>query len=113
MFVVEGFTDTAALTAAGLSAVGRPSNVGGAKYLGVLLADWPAGRPIILVIENDLKKSGIWPGRDGTVHVAGELSRILNRPVRCVAVPDSAKDVREWLTRTNLRARRGGSAVQF
>ncbi|MBM3978693.1 MAG: hypothetical protein FJ304_00120 [Planctomycetes bacterium] len=98
VFPVEGPTDTAALTAAGLAAVGRPSNSGGAALLAELFRDLDAGREIIIVGENDRKDSGEWPGRTGAISVATALAKALRRPVRWALPPESAKDVRDWLT---------------
>ena len=39
LFLVEGFTNTAAMTACGLPCVGRPNNLAGVSYLAELLAD--------------------------------------------------------------------------
>lgn len=59
MLLVEGASDSLALQAAGLAAVGRPDAAGGAGFLAALLAD----RPVIMVGENDLKPDGRQPGR--------------------------------------------------
>ena len=64
VFLPEGPSDVLAL-AAGLAAVGRPSNMGGVEGLAGLLCGLPAGRPIVALGENDAKQSGEWPGRDG------------------------------------------------
>ena len=97
-FVVEGPTDAAALTAAGLCAVGRPSNAGGVKLLADLFRDLDAGREIVVVGENDRKPAGAWPGRAGALSVARGLAAALGRPVRWALPPADAKDVRDWLT---------------
>src|SRR5262245_49869927 len=98
VFVVEGPTDTVALTAAGLCAVGRPSNSGGVKLLAALLCDLDTDRDILIVGENDSKGTGHWPGRDGAVSVARGLSTALRRPVRWTLPSNETKDVRDWLT---------------
>ena len=98
LFVVEGPTDAAALTAAGLAVIGRPSNSGGVALLARLLRDIDPGREIIVVGENDEKEEGLWPGRDGAVSVSRGLSSALRRPIRWALPPTDAKDVREWLT---------------
>jgi hypothetical protein len=92
----EGPSDTLALTAMGLSAVGRPSNTGGVSLLADLLAAVPASRPIIVLGEWDVKENGDWPGRDGAVWTAAELSGCLHRPAEWAMPPDHAKDVRAW-----------------
>ncbi len=99
VFVVEGPTDAAAMTAAGLSAVGRPSKDGGGKLLAKLFADWSADRAIVVVGENDPPtEGGKLPGRDAAERVATALAVALNRPVGVVLPPPDAKDVRGWLT---------------
>jgi putative DNA primase/helicase len=96
--VPEGASDTLALTAAGLAAVGRPSDRAGADELARLLAGVPADRPIIAVGENDAKPGGRWPGRDGAVATARLVADALGRTVEVAVPPDGAKDVRAWLT---------------
>lgn len=98
LFVVEGPTDAAALTAAGLAAVGRPSNAGGVALLSELLRDLNADHDILIVGENDQKLDGAWPGRAGALSVARGLAAALGRPVRWALAPSDAKDVRDWLT---------------
>ena len=98
VFAVEGPTDTAALTAAGLCAIGRPSNNGGVRLLAELLKDLDAGRDIIIVGENDRKVTGDWPGRRGAEAVARGLAVRLGRPIPWALPPDESKDVRDWLT---------------
>jgi len=95
---VEGPTDTAAMIAAGLSCVGRPSNSGGVALLADLLRDIPADRAIVIIGENDRKDGGEWPGRDGALSVARELAARLRRPILWTLPPADAKDVRDWLT---------------
>jgi putative DNA primase/helicase len=98
LLVAEGPTDTLALAAAGRCAVGRPSNTGGVPLLAALLRDWPRGRDILVVGENDRKPDGSWPGRDGAELTARQLAARLNRPVRWALPPEGAKDARAWLT---------------
>ena len=99
VFVVEGPTDATAMTAAGLSAVGRPSNSGDVSLLAELFASDP-DREILIVGEYDAKESGEWPGRSGAESVARRLAARLRRPVRWTLPPAGAKDVRDWLTAT-------------
>lgn len=108
VFVVEGPTDAAALTAAGLAAVGRPSNSGGVGHLGDLFHELPPDRPVIVVGENDQKPDGLWPGRDGAESIARSLMAVMGRLVPWVLPPGGAKDVRAWLT----AADRGESSWQ-
>jgi len=95
VLLVEGASDTLALTAAGLCAVGRPSNTGGVRHLATLLKD--DRRPIVVVGENDAKPDGAWPGRDGAIRTAESLAKALGRDVAWTLPPDDAKDVRAWL----------------
>ena len=104
--LVEGATDCLAMAAAGLAAVGRPSNAGGVAHLTMLLKAVPAGRPVVVVGENDAKPDGTWPGRAGAAATARRLAAALGRPVTWSLPPDGAKDARAWLT----DARVGGLA---
>jgi hypothetical protein len=97
VLLVEGASDTLALTACGLAVIGRPSNTGGVALLAKLLQDCPADRPILVVGENDAKSDGSWPGRDGAERTAAALAERLKRPVAWALPPDGAKDVRAWL----------------
>jgi hypothetical protein len=99
LLLPEGPTDTLALTAAGLCAVGRPSNMGGVDHLARLLAGWPRDRGIIVVGEYDGKSDGRWPGREGAERTAAALAEKLGRPVSWKLPPAGAKDVRAWLAR--------------
>lgn len=101
VYLVEGPSDTLAMTAAGLSAVGRPSNTGGVAYLVVLLGSIPNDREIVVVGENDQKENGLWPGRHGAESVAVALSEQLHRPVKIAFPPEESKDVRAWLVNAN------------
>ncbi|MBA4062992.1 MAG: hypothetical protein C0501_04655 [Isosphaera sp.] len=97
VLLVEGASDTLALTVAGLGAVGRPSNTGGVEHLAALLADLPVDRKVVVVGENDRKEDGSWPGREGSERVASTLRSRLGRGVMVAMPPDGAKDVRAWL----------------
>lgn len=104
VFVVEGPTDVAAMTAAGLSAVGRPSNSGGVALLVQLLRDLDLARQIVVVGENDRKQDGAWPGRTGAESVARRLAEALHRSVIWALPPAGSKDVRDWLTASTRAA---------
>jgi hypothetical protein len=92
--IPEGFTDTAALTAAGLCAVGRANADSTAIGIADLFKDWPAGRDIIVLGENEEHKKG----EIGAANFASELSAILKRPVKTALPPKGFKDVRAWFT---------------
>jgi len=98
VFVVEGPSDVAAMTTLGLSAVGRPSNMGGVEHLEELLPN----ADVLLIGENDQKPDGTWPGRDGALHVAERLASTWDKPVRWTLPPDGSKDVRQWLQQQAL-----------
>jgi putative DNA primase/helicase len=102
ILIPEGPSDVLALTALGLPAVGRPSNTGGIDHLVELLRDVPVDRPIVILGERDAKDNGDWPGRDGAVRTAAELTAKLDRPVKWAFAPDNAKDVRAWVLSKQL-----------
>jgi hypothetical protein len=103
LVIVEGATDTLAAAAMGLTAIGRPSNKGGVDHLVRLLEKVPAERPVIVVGENDGRPdTGEWPGKDGAVHVASELSRRLGRDIPWSLPAPGAKDVRAFCSTLDL-----------
>lgn len=92
VFVVEGQSDTAAGTSAGLCVVGRPGATGGGDLLEQLLKD----RHVVFIGENDGKDGNFGPGTRG----AGSLAKRLARgcaSVRVIHPPSHAKDLREWI----------------
>jgi hypothetical protein len=98
LLTVEGASDVLALAAAGVAAIGRPSNESGAELLAGLLADLPAARTVIVLAENDgPKPDGSWPGKTGADKVAGVLAAKLGRSVPVAFPPAGAKDAREWV----------------
>ncbi len=99
VWVVEGASDTAAAITAGYPAVGRPSAKAG-KAIVRMLADLLRGRDAIAIGENDKKKNGAWPGRDGAKAVAIDLGKAWKtEPLRMAMPPADCKDTREWLAR--------------
>ncbi len=99
VFVVEGASDTAAMWAAGLCAVGGPSKTGGVGMLLALLPSIDGDRDVIVVGENDEKRDGLWPGLSGAMDVARQLKAGLrDRAVKWSMVPTECKDAREYLT---------------
>jgi hypothetical protein len=103
IFLPEGASDTLALSALGLSAIGRPSNQGGDDLLIQVLSSLPAKRPVVLVADFDPKADGSWPGREGAVKVAKELAAQLpGREISWILPPDGMKDVRKWVNSQQL-----------
>jgi hypothetical protein len=99
LLLPEGPSDTLALAALNLAAVGRPSNTGGVEHLAELLRHLPAERSIVVLGENGPKMdgSGRWPGLEGAKSTAAALAAELGRPVCWALPPDGAKDARAWL----------------
>ena len=65
VFAPEGQSNSAARSACGLAAIGRPSNSGGVDFLEQLFRPLPADRSLILVGDNDKKPhSDEWPGKE-------------------------------------------------
>ena len=103
LYLVEGPSDTLAMTAAGLAAIGRPSNVGGVKILAELIQHECPDREIIWMGENDQKPDGSWPGRDESKRSAAKLASELRRSILFALPPGpNEKDVRSWLTKLVL-----------
>lgn len=106
VIIVEGASDVAALTTHGFPALGRPSNVGGARIISAYLSRRARGRRVVVIGENDRKPdrpgtvdgckkdcpgcAWCWPGRDGAVRVARSLG------VEWRMIPSEFKDVRQW-----------------
>jgi len=89
IFLPEGASDTLALLAMGLCAIGRPNCSGGTAYAAKMLAN--TKRTIVVVGDNDK------PGGEGAGKCAQGLANELNRPV-LVAYPEKGyKDSRAWL----------------
>ncbi len=108
ILVVEGMSDAIALAHCGLCAVGRPSARGGVELLTQLLRGPEfAGRPVLVLGENDLKPDGTWPGRDGAAFVAAAVAKALGRAVLTACPPEQYKDAREWVV-DRLKATKGG-----
>jgi hypothetical protein len=100
VFIPEGASDTAALVAMGLPALGRPSAKAGAQAVADLLHG--SDREVVVLGEMDPKETGEWPGRDGAVSTAKKLAAALGREVRWSFPPGGAKDVREWFKARGL-----------
>lgn len=115
VIVCEGGSDTAALLTLGLSAIGRPSNVGGVNHLIGALGD--CERPIIILGERDRKAERIgqtsqckqycqgcswcWPGLYGAKETASRLKASMSRKrILWRLPPNGFKDAREWLNKS-------------
>lgn len=85
IYMPEGPTDTAALLAIGLFAIGRPNNSNGSSMVKSLLVKL---RPAELVIVSDRDAAG----RDGATRFASAL-----RWTCRIISPPRHKDVREWV----------------
>lgn len=97
VYLVEGGSDTAACMTMGLSAMGRPSNLGGVDDLAELLRPHE-DREIVVLGERDFKAdTNRWPGRDGAISIAKQLAEQLNRSIGWALPPEGFKDVREYL----------------
>ena len=96
VYVAEGASDTAALRAMGLAAVGRPSAGTGDADLVQLLNSIPRDHRIFVLGDVDAKADGSWPGKEGAEKIARAIANGLNRNVEIVYPPHGAKDVREW-----------------
>jgi hypothetical protein len=100
VYVPEGASDVAALTAMGLCAVGRPSARAGLQVLADALVG--ADREVVVLGELDPKPTGDWPGKDGAVATAKRLALAFREPVSWSLPPDGAKDVRAWFRAQGL-----------
>lgn len=99
LIICEGPTDCAALLTLGFDAIGRPSCMGGVKYLCQLLRAGPR-RPVVIMADRDSPKrlpdGSTWrPGRDGAVKLARQI-KPLAQTVKLVK-PPKHKDIRQWL----------------
>lgn len=102
VYIVEGASDVLAMSAAGLCAIGRPSNNSGIGMLIALLQDLDQSRTVVVVGERDANDYGLWPGL-AACHVAKELkdSFRCSRPkmkVKWALPPEGFKDCRVYLT---------------
>lgn len=100
VFLPEGPSDTLALVAMGLPAIGRPNNLAGAELLAKVLGG-VKGREVIVLGEYDPKPDGKWPGKEGAVKVAADLAA-RGLKASWALPPDGAKDVRHWATSRGL-----------
>jgi hypothetical protein len=95
IYLVEGASDTLALTAIGQCAIGRPSNRGGLADVVALLKKQPREREIVVLGEND-QKDGDWPGDPQPF--AKRLAGGLRRYVKWTLPPSQFKDMREHVS---------------
>jgi hypothetical protein len=98
LLIVEGPSDVAAAMTMGICAVGRPNNMGGAELLATFNRQRVTEGVFVVVLgENDRKPSGLWPGREGALHVAGHMARLLGKRMAWAMPPEGVKDLREWM----------------
>jgi len=103
ILIVEGLSDTAAAITKGLAAIGRPSAIVPRDVLPELvelLKRVPKERGIIVVGENDqdhMQDHMPWPGKEGAIKTAQQLTEALGRPIPWALPPATTKDLRSWL----------------
>lgn len=115
--IVEGASDTLAMTHAGFRCVGRPGNASGGEILVELLKGCPAGTRVVIMGENDARKdeNGVekWPGKEGAEKIWNELTVLSNIKPEIVFPPEGFKDARDFLiARTGTWAERGLAFAQ-
>lgn len=88
LIVCEGPTDTAAMLAVGLHAVGVPSAGGGSDLLVSICRRLRPGEVVMLA-------DGDGPGLEGMSRLADAL--VIMAPVRIVSPPRGVKDARAWI----------------
>ena len=107
VLILEGGSDVAAAIDAGLCAIGRPSNTGGAAFLSEALQAHASRRAVLVIGENDAKPekrgqldfcpadcagcANCWPGKYGAESVATRLGI----PDNVMFPPCEFKDFRE------------------
>lgn len=92
VYLPEGPTDTAALLTCGITAIGRPNNIGGVD----LLRRWLSAHPltkVVIVGDNDPPDKGR-PGHKGACHLAAALGAF----VLDIVSPRHYKDVRDMIS---------------
>ena len=125
LYLVDGAIETAAMLTMGLTAIGRPSNLGGGDLLAELLNGFNRDRRIVVVGAQDRKThesmppatqarhktdctgcSVCWPGWYGAVRTAEQLARLLNRETSWTLVPEGFQEIRDWMNNCNKAERR-------
>jgi len=99
VYLPEGVSDTLALAALGLAAIGRASDRSSMDYCAEALSIVPASRGIVVLADRDLCDDGRTPGLTGARELAQHLAAALKRTVDWTFPPDKAKDTREWCQR--------------
>lgn len=99
LVICEGPTDCAALLTLGFNAIGRPSCLGGVKYIIPFLRAGPR-REVVIMADRDepkrLPNGSLWrPGYDGAMKLARQV-KWLTDGVKVVK-PPRHKDIRRWL----------------
>lgn len=118
--LVEGASDVAAAYTLGVSAIGRPSNIGGIAMLAAILKRHAPKRRIVVIGENDRKSElhlqqltpphdpkcracpRCHPGRYGAEQTARKLQERLHRHISVIYPPLPYKDLRSFLNAQNL-----------
>ncbi len=102
VYLAEGVSDTLALGALGLAALGRHHCTSGHALLAEALSLYPQ-REIVVLGDHDYNyRDDTHPGRDGARACGAALAASLARPVSWSLPPRGAKDVREWCRQTAL-----------
>ncbi len=103
VFIPEGASDVAALTALGFAALGRPSARAKLKQLADILVG--SNREVVVLGEMDLKPNGEFPGHAGAIATAKKLALEFRTSTSWSFTPGLAKDVRLWCTEQGLTAK--------
>ena len=97
VFIVEGGTDTLALTTLGLRVIGRHNNRATSGITSLIRRLELNNEQLVVVAENDRKENGLWPGLDGAKSSAQRLADEQQREIQVGQFELSVKDARKWL----------------
>lgn len=102
VYVAEGVSDTLALAALGLAALGRHHCTSPHDALAMLIAPYPK-REVVVLGDLDYDYRGDrHPGRDGAKACAEALAAALKRQVSWTLPPRGRKDVRDWCSSLSM-----------
>jgi AAA domain len=96
VYIAEGVSDTLALAALGLAALGRHHNNSSHELLAEALSIHPEREVFVLGDLDYSYTSDNHPGRDGARDCAAALAKSLGRPIHWSLPPRGFKDVRSW-----------------